>query len=766
MTKKKLKKKKVNMTSPKTTIKELQESRDGGQVALTGFTYQFLYSCYLILSESDENTTFHLEGIEDIDHYKCEVTSKITTHIQLKYSTQKQDASFLKDVLKNFLEVYLIDKTHNYKLVYDFRVAKGNMSKLFNNNLDQTSTSYWEKVIQDLKKENPLWNWVGFSFDDFVTKLTFEYQSKSSLSEEIQKQLIEKYDISTDNITLFANGIEICCLKKMELRESINQRELDIVIQSIKDDINKGVHNPAHSWIKKLDFSISNYDNDLSYFEGKKATVQDIVMQLPVRRLNTEREIEDTIENSRVVVIKASSGQGKTTMAFQVAFNLSSEYTIYQLLWCNDLKELDNIIQYFKSRVKLGEKPLIIIDNLDSQLKEWNRLAQLLQEEVSYHYKLLLTTREDDWYNYSGDLSNVRSLRVIKLSLNEQEAKSIYETLHKAEKLHYSITDWRKSWAKVEDKKLLIEYMYLLTHGEMISERIAHQISQINSTDTGKIKCEILRKVCFADICGIKIPVMRLIENLSESTTSDYGELLKSMENEFLINVNTTEKYVEGLHPVRSQHIVDKLHEFIDINNTALQVAEMTDTTYLPKLFSNLPQFVTNKKLFYSTTVENLWDKDDLSSYILVLQGLLSGSVMQYYTQNQQVFDDANEHGGLFLIATELNPFTRFEEFGYSLQTLDELKRVVSDNKNIQYLSKLRDSTPKAVLSETDIYCFGEALFNKLNSEKLEDLTNDVKSYATISYWLLNIDSKLNLSYNISLESIWKNKGNYRDKHN
>lgn len=397
------------------------------------------------MSESNENTTFHLEGIEDIDHYKCEVASKITTHIQLKYSTQRQDASFLKDILKNFLEVYLIDKTHNFKLVYDFTVAKGNMSKLFNNNLDQTSTLYWEKVIQDLKNENPLWNWAGFSFDDFITKLTFEYQSKSSLSKEIQKQLIEKYDISTDNIALFANGIEICCLKKMELRESINQRELDIVIQSIKDDINKGVHNPAHSWIKKLDFSISDYDNDFSYFKGKKATVQDIIMQLPVRRLNTEKEIEDTIENSRVVVIKASSGQGKTTMALQVAFNLSSEYTIYQLLWCNDLKELDNIIQYFKSRVKLGEKPLIIIDNLDSQLKEWNRLAQLLQEEISYHYKLLLTTREDDWYNYSGDLSNVRALRVIKLSLNEQEAKSIYETLHKAEKLHHSITNWRKS---------------------------------------------------------------------------------------------------------------------------------------------------------------------------------------------------------------------------------------------------------------------------------------------------------------------------------
>ena len=51
----------------KSTIQELQVSRTGGQIALTGFTYQFLYSCYLILSEIDENTVFYLEGTEDID---------------------------------------------------------------------------------------------------------------------------------------------------------------------------------------------------------------------------------------------------------------------------------------------------------------------------------------------------------------------------------------------------------------------------------------------------------------------------------------------------------------------------------------------------------------------------------------------------------------------------------------------------------------------------------------------------------------------------
>lgn len=761
MKKKKTSKKQKEVIKPvRISIEELEKSRTGGQIALSGFSYQFLYSCYLILSESNENTTFHLEGIEDIDHYKCEVSSKSSTHIQLKYSTQKQDASFLKDVLKNFLEAYLFDVSHNFKLVYDFTVAKGNLSKIFDNSIDESSTKYWNEVIQNIKTENSHWNWTGFSFDSFIKKLSFEKQDKNILSEKIEKLLIEKYDITTGNIALFANGIKICCLEKMERRESINQQQLNTIIQSIKDDISKGIQNPAHSWIKKLDFNISNPGNDVSYFEGKKATPQDIVMQLPVRRIHTEKEIEESIQNNRVTVIKASSGQGKTTMALQVAFNLCSEYSIYQLVWCNDSKELDSIVQYFKSRVKLGEKPLIVIDNLDSQLCEWNRLAQLLQEDVSYHYKLLLTTREDDWYNYSGNLSNVRSLQIVKLSLNEQEAKSIFEVLQKSQILHQSITDWRSSWAKVSDKKLLIEFVYLLTHGEMISERIAHQISQINNTDTGRIKCEILRKVCFADICGIKIPVSKLVESLLEATNRDFGELLKSVENEFLIRVDTTEKYVEGLHPVRSQHIVDKLHEYTEISDTALQVVKITDVTYFPKLFSNLPQLITNKKGFYSTIVKNLWDAENLSSYVLALKGLLSGNVMQYYVQNQSAFDDANSHGGLFLLSTELNPFIQFEEFEYSLRTLDELKKITPDNVNIQYLCDLRDSVPKIVLSETDVYYFCEALFGRLKGNNLTELTDDITSYATIAYWLLNFDRKFNLSNNISLEAIWAAKEN------
>jgi hypothetical protein len=754
--KKKTKKKKNKVIHK--TLPDLEKSRVGGQVALSGFSYQFLYSCYLILSKGDEEMSFVLEGLEDIDQIKCNVESSTKTHIQLKYSTLKQDASFLKDVLKNFLEVYLLDNERCFKLVYDFNVAKGNFSKLIDSCLDEASIKYWTGIVEKIEQDNNSWNWSGFSIDNFLNNITFEKKKKDDLALEIEKQLIKKYDIVTDNICLYANGIKVYCLEKMECRENVDKKDVDELILKISDDISKGVQNPAHGWIKKVDFTVPGKVDGKSYFEGKKATPQDIACQLPIRRIENEGKIEESIESNKVTVIKASSGQGKTTIALQVAYNLSKNYEVYKLTWCNEVKELDNIVLYFKTRIKLGEKPLILIDNLDLQLSEWNRLAQRLQEEINHNYKVLITSREDDWYNYSGNLSNVKSLRIIELRLEEKDAVSIFSQLKNKHLLHESISDWRDSWGKVENRRLLIEYVYLLTHGEMISERISHQVATISRGENGRVKCEILRIVCFADACGTRVSVMKLIQNIEEETTSDYGELLKSIENEFLISINDGGKYIEGLHPVRSTHIIERLHEYFDINHTAIQVIKLTDSRYLSKLFVNLPKWITNKEETYPTIVNLLWDSKSYEKYVMALKGTFSGTVGLYYTENINAFEDANNHGGLFLISTELNPFTSFIGTDVSLNTLDDMRRSQSDNKNIEYLCNLRDETPKINLIRTDFYFFGKALFDYL-AEK--DPFIDLESYIFIAYWLLNIDKSYNLARVVKIDEIWRRRDEF-----
>ena len=136
---------------------------------------------------------------------------------------------------------------------------------------------------------------------------------------------------------------------------------------------------------------------------------------------------------------------------------------------CDNNEQLGNTFQYFNSRLRLGEKLLILIDNLDGRVQKWNGLVQLLQAELPTNYKVLLTTREIDWYNYSGDLSNIRSINIIVPTLEEQEAKNIFQKLKETGNLHPSITNWKREWNRIAERKLLIEYVYLLTHGEMIS---------------------------------------------------------------------------------------------------------------------------------------------------------------------------------------------------------------------------------------------------------------------------------------------------------
>lgn len=754
------KKQKKRITS-KVNLEELRESRNGGQIALRGYSYQFLYSCYLILS-SEHNIVFSLEGIEDIDTIKCSDNDRIITHIQLKYSKLRQDASFMDSILKNYLEVYLNDTKRCFKLVYDFSVSEGNLKKLFTGTTDKISKDFWKKKIDKIKNDTPLLNWSNYNFDDFISKLSFDKIEKSTLEKEIENSLVENFEIEIDNISLFANGIKILCFDKMENRGEITYHDINKCIENIKFDISKGYQNPAHTWIQKLDFS-KNDTKSSDYYEGKKATPSDIANNIPIIRPVIEKEILDSIANNTITIIKTSSGQGKTTLALRTISLLTEEYMPYQITWCNEVSELGHIVEYFHMRTRIGEKPIILLDNLDAHLKEWNRLVQFMQTSVKYHYKIIVTSRESDWYHYGGDISNIHSLQIIKPILSEKEARDIFCSLKKAGKLHQDIINWKNAWLKIADRQLLIEYVYLLTHGKMIDERISEQLKEIGNAQAGGTKFEILRKVCFADICGIKLETKSLIRDLNIKTDLDIGEVFKSLADEFLVHISTDGDFIEGLHPVRSQHIVNRLHEYLSLEETALSIAKIAVVSDIPVLFSHYPEFDFDKNSFYSKVVDLWLCEFDLSRFVQAIRGTFSGSVMQYFRKNKTLFDDAHKHGGLTLVAADLCPFTNFESFEQELDTLNKMAEIMPDNTNIQYLIKLRDSIPQFISLKTDIYCLNSALYLKLKDIDFRNIT-DLESYAIIVEWLYNIDLSMNLTTNVSLNVLWNKSENYSHK--
>ena len=755
-----MKKNKVKFVKPLKTIEDLSASRNGGQNALKGYSYQILCSCYLILSSENEDASFTLEGIEDVDCIESKNTGDITTHIQLKHSSNQKDASFLKDILKNFLEVYLLDQKRFFKLIYDFPVANGNLKKLLDSRLDNKTHKYLKEVISSIQIEHPSWNWTKFDFNSFLSKVSYERIEKNLLETSIENALIEKFDINTNNLTLYANSIQVFCLNKMIQRANVTFNELQSLIHKVTFDISRGHQNPAHSWIQKISFPTVNETIDCSFFEGKRATPKDIILKFPVPRPTIENEIIKSITENEITVIKASSGQGKTTLALQVSYKLQDEFNIYQLMWCNDRKEIGNILQYFKMRVQLGEKILILIDNLDNHFNEWIHFACQMNLNLPCNYKLLITTRETDWYTHCGNLSDIRSINIVKPALTKFEAEEIFKKFKQNKQLHPTIKNWQEAWNKIAEKQLLIEYVYLLTHGEMLSERINSQMVEIANSPSGINKCEILRQVCFADICGIKLSIRELIKNQTKTLDYDFNELLKSMEAEFLVHVNDREGYIEGLHPVRSKHIVRKLHEFFPIAQTILTVIKMTEKEDLSILFSCLPSFNFEMLSLFKEVIEELWNKNDLSNYVSAIQGLFSGSVLQFFYENKSLFDDAKRHGGLEFFTYDVCPFINYQHFDVSQNILSDLQKHIAGNDTLDYLCNLKTKVSVFDIHKTQIYVFCKILYEKLsNYNSLE--FGDSSSFSVIAEWLFNLNPEFNLSNTFSLFNIWNQPEKY-----
>lgn len=743
----------------------VENSRDGGAIALTGFDYQCLYSCYTLLKFlRDETALIRLEGLEDIDTYVLEENKRIQ-HIQVKYSENRQDASYFKSILKNFLEVYLHDISSNsrfFVLIYDFDIADGNFKKLVNRRddeeLDNKATEYWINIIKQIQESTPDWNWEGYCFGDFLRCLKFERVNQDSIKASIEPMLIERYDISTGNEILYSRSLFYLCFSKMKSRESISKSELDKYILEVRDDINRGAVNPAVHWIKSIDFRKISASNDGMYYEGKKADPSDIVAGLPVPRPNLENKIKSTINDSTITIIKSSSGQGKTTLAWRVAYELSNNYSIYRLSWCMDTRDLDFIVEYIRSRIKVGEIPLILLDNLDAQLKEWNRLAQLLQMHVGSNYRLLITTRESDWYLYSGDQSNLKKLKVINIDLDINQAHSIFNSLASKGRIHPSIINWQCAWGQIEGKGLLIEYVYLLTHGEMLADRIDAQMKEIESQSDSKIKFDLLRKVCFADTIGIQLSFEKISSFYAKHQETDVSSIIRYFEKEFLVTGVKPIVYISGLHPVRSQHLLNFIHRFHPKSDTLLDLLDIVEDSFISKLYANLPLHLTNEKEeFYQNLVFRTKNKS-YQYFVMALRGLFSGSVYRYYQSQKNVFDEVNQYGGLFIFDSDINPYSKFERFDTEIHTIASMCQMLPKDQNFARLKVLIDSINKFNVQESDYYLYAYHLYTTLKELPLKAVKDD---FPELAYWLVNINIDFNLISSNVIERFWKARDKY-----
>lgn len=516
---------------------------------------------------------------------------------------------------------------------------------------------HWTNKIYEID------NSLDINISEFLNKISFEKTTEKDLYSKSKKLILKKFNLilGSEETFLFALLHHILIWSKE--RKEVTYTDLVKVIQLVQDSASKTSTLEAinKNYISKISFkkqmNDKNFDN---YFDGKSARPEHIINELPIRRDYWEEKILKSVYKHDIVTIKASSGQGKSTLAWQSAkiFEDELNFDIYELNYCDDNTKVEELYDFFITRFEIGELPLIIIDGLNQDVSEYKVLLERL---YSFPIKVIITSREEDWNRFKPDISKY-DLFILDIALLDVEAKDIFKKLKEKDKIFKDIQTWQPSWEKIKDKALLIEYIYLLTHGSMLQDRLEHQVKCLREDEhESAVKIEILRIVSLADVLNIKIQTKKLTTFIQDSIgfKSDRETVYSLLEKEYFIKFDN--KYIEGLHPVRSEHLLKILHNFIVIEETAINLLKIIDDKFIYDYFISISNYLDDEKEDFFEESSKVISQKSFSTMVEAIDGLMHFEAYNYWLENKEIFEEVYLKGFVNLFIMDTLPFRKQE---------------------------------------------------------------------------------------------------------
>lgn len=700
----------INKTTVNKKLETILELRFHGASNIRGIWYQILYSIFRafdLYKKEIETSFLRLEGIEDVDLIGLHQDNE---YIQVKYSKEPWTWSKLKDPMIKFLTVLRADKNAHFVLAFNFEIKK-DIAKLAN----KSKLSSNDKQIIKIKFRK-LCSQINASIsesDELLNRLNIVSLPKEILWRKLQRTIAERYNLGSEAVDIYILAIFAQFIKWAKDRKEITLLNLENLRTSIGESLS--CENEYQAYGKGLIDRISWQEdkNILDFFEGKGTRSGHIAANVDVKRTIWLERIDKAIKHSRICILRSSSGQGKSALLYRYAFeNWDSENT-YILRIIKSEEEVEIIRQYLRLKAKLGIPILLLIDNAGWKTKLWPYIAQ---ECASLGFYVLVSIREEDWYR-TARLS-LTNYEILEPTLDLNEAKEIFKAFKSQNRIHDSVDSAEWAYEKIGKPPLLIEYVYLITHGKMLEERLRDQVKQFSEQNEDPAKVKILRRVSLAHELGSPILVNKLINEIQ--LRDDPQQVMQSLSEEYL---RIEAELIIELHWVRSDHLSKILHE--QYPNPALTAISILDA--IPS--ENISNFVSNAiskrgldtELFMNGLIEKSKDAK-IETILAFLDGIFEAGEREFFESNRRLFDEVWEligSGGPLLLSSAFMPVIKID-------MIDELAKL-TDKKfaNFQKLQEIASraiKTPRGLdlcndlLSKVNIYITYKMLQNDFNN--------------------------------------------------
>lgn len=712
--------------SVQSQLNQLFESRYHGAVNIAGIKYQLTYALFrgFDLYKPDAPDSVQLEGIEDVDimsghkHVELKGFRMSNEYVQVKTSKKAWDWSKFASsrIIQNFLPVLSVDPSATLLIVTNFGYT-GTLDEYvkFCSGSRSTLSNKAKCNLRDLCKR------AGYPNVDTVqlTKhISFDRISDEELTKRVTGAITTAFNLTTANADLYFCVLMSRFVDLAAKRAEVHRNDLEAIRLFVQEKIDMGSINPAmqNGWLERLNYVKEAHAED--YYEGKKARPGHILANLDVRRPDWEFRIHEALQRSRVCIVRASSGQGKSTLLYRYAYEHYYQETTFVVKRLSDESMVGPIKQAIVSRQKLGLPILIFIDNVDAGLQFWHRLAaEFAGQEVYF----LVTIREEDWHRYSGDASGF-VWEVVTPSLSLGEAQNIFSQLRKKGKIASGVPSAEWAYEQVADSQLLMEYTYLITHGKMLKDRLNDQVQEMQRLGEDRAKLQILRLISVAQAYGATVTSKAILQFVLFERDPDLT--LRSLEREYLL---FTDGVCEGLHLIRSQHLIPLLHGIIPVENTMIELLQILDPDNLASFIrSTFADSILDHARLLAALISKC-QQEPLNIVNKIIEALFTASEESYYRLNKTFFDAAFDQigtPGIFILCLGTLPFQ-------TINLLENLKGVFGeDHPNYLLLSDLKNKFTPRQWNERYEVKFLRSLIATINAD------NRIRDFTQISAFL------------------------------
>ena len=273
-----------------------------------------------------------------------------------------------------------------------------------------------------------------------------------------------------------------------------------------------------------------------------------IAAGLDIARPTELSEVRQGLIDRRYALIVGPSGSGKSGVLWRTAYDLTAERVRAFCVRSLSSDQVGALLRYVDLQHPTPETPVLIcIDDLGRPgTVGWEDAAQELLERPGV--LLVGAAREED---FRPSLA-VRQGVVVRPRLDEALARGIAGTLVR----RAVPTRLAPEEAFPASEGLLMEYLSLLLSGQRLEAVVGEQADDLLRADRS-IEREVVRVVCAADVLETSLPPEALERIVSDLTA--LPDALNRAHREHLI-VQDDDGRWGGLHELRSQAIIDRLH--------------------------------------------------------------------------------------------------------------------------------------------------------------------------------------------------------------